>query len=398
MRRNRYQAILTNMQSILSVLSLFLIGTAAEYLLPDPPGKYNVTLTTGPLVDYARDDPYAKELTPRALMLSVFEPAQCETTNSAAYMPEKVAEYQQQFLEEIFNVTADLTPLFLGARLPVCPQHTVDCSVVESNPVLLFSPGYSLPRFYYNYIASAIASQGFTVILIDHPEDANILVYPDGRTIYSSVAKELCCPTPEEYSRAGDVRAADASFIIDQLGNATAMSQLLPQRGPRPFLTDRVAMLGHSLGGVASILAASRDSRVRGAINWAGTIFGSPNLSGTKQPVLFMTHDPIDPTWAQAWPQLEGPKLIAHISNTTHQTFTDVPTMLEAAGQSTKPFEELLGTIEPKKMIDILVEYTTAWMSGAFSGEKGEGFLPEGEPGKYPEVSYLKQGLRSNEE
>lgn len=381
------------MQSILSLLSFFLIGMTTGYLFPNPPGKHNVTLTIGPLIDYARDDPYAKKPTPRALMLSIFEPAQCDATNSATYMPVKVAEYQQQFLEEIFNLTANLTPLFVRAHLPVCATHSNECSSVNDSPVLLFSPGYSLPRFYYSYIASAIASQGFKVILIDHPEDANILVYPDGHKVYSSVAKELCCPTPEEYSRAGDVRAADASFVVDQLGNATAMSQLFPHRRLPSFSTDRIAMLGHSLGGVSSILAASRDPRIRAAINWAGTIFGSPDLSRTTQPVLFMTHDPIDPTWLEAWPQLHGPKLVAHIANTTHQTFTDVPTMLEAAGQSTKPFEDLLGTIEPKEMIEILVEYTAAWMNGAFAGAKGETLLPESEPGKFPQISFLKESL-----
>ncbi len=61
-----------DMQSILSLLLLFLANTTTGYLTPDPPGKYNVTLTTGPLIDYARNG--------RALMLSVFQPSTCAST------------------------------------------------------------------------------------------------------------------------------------------------------------------------------------------------------------------------------------------------------------------------------------------------------------------------------
>ncbi|KXT10670.1 hypothetical protein AC579_4787 [Pseudocercospora musae] len=49
----------------------------------------------------------------------------------------------------------------------------------------------------------------------------------------------------------------------------------MAQLGYRSFSTKRIAMFGHSLGGVASIIAAGKDSRIRAVINWDGTIFGS---------------------------------------------------------------------------------------------------------------------------
>ncbi|EFR01419.1 PAF acetylhydrolase [Nannizzia gypsea CBS 118893] len=368
------------MQSMLSILLFLLANTTAGYLAPNPPGKYNVTLTTGPLIDYSRNDPYAATPTPRALMLSVFQPARCASTMPVPDMPVKTAEYQGPFFQKTFNITANLTPLFLEARLPVCSDHPGSCSPLDDVPILLLSPAYSVPRLYYNVIASAIASEGFIVISIDHPRDANIIEYSDGYAVYNN-ASIPSNPTWDTYPR-----AADASFIIDQLSNATAMAELLPQRGPRPFPTDRVAMLGHSEGGGAAIVAAHQDPRIRGAINWDGTIFGSPPLSGLSQPVLFMGHDyDPDPTWLEAWPQLKGPKLLVHIANTTHQTFTDVPTLLQAAGQSTVPFGDLLGTIAPAKMMQILTTYTAAWMHGAFRGK-------EWVPGKFPEVSVTMEG------
>jgi dienelactone hydrolase len=375
------------MQSVFTILILLLANTTAGYLVPNPPGKHNVTLATGTLIDYTRNDPYAATPTPRKLMLSVFQPATCAFTVPVPYMPNKTADHQGPFLQEIFDISANFTPLFLEAHLPVCSDHPDSCSPLGDGPILLFSPAYSIPRLYYNVLASAIASEGFIVITIDHPEDANIIIYSDGHAVYNN-ASILRSPTWDEYPR-----AADASFVIDQLSNATAIAELLPQRGPRPFPTDRIAMLGHSLGGASAIVAASRDPRIRGAVNWDGTIFGSPSLSGLFQPVLFMTHDnTTDPTWLAAWPQLKGAKLVVHVANTTHETFSDVPTLLQAAGQSTALFADLLGTIAPAEMVRTLTAYTTAWMNGAFRGKEGGALLQGQEPDKFPEVSIMMKG------
>ncbi|KAK3375746.1 PAF acetylhydrolase [Lasiosphaeria ovina] len=372
------------MQSLRSVLGLCLATTTAGFLAPNPPGKYNVTLTTGTLIDYSRNDAYAVSPTPRALMLSVFQPATCASIVSVPYMPNKTAEYQGPFIQQTFNISDDLTPLFLEARLPVCSDHPGSCSPLENRPILLFSPGYSTPRLYYSVIASAIASEGFVVITIDHPEDANIIVYPDGHAVYNN-ASILDSPTWDNWDR-----AADASFIVDQLSNATAMAALLPGRGHREFATDRVAMLGHSAGGVAAILAASRDRRIRAAANWDGTIIGSPALPQISQPVLFFTHDPTtDASWLAAWPQLKGPKIVLRVANTTHQSFSDVPSLIVAAGLSTAPFADVVGAIEPAQMVRLLTAYTTAWMDGAFKGREGGPLLQGKEPGRFPEVSVL---------
>ena len=366
---------------MISILLLLFTNTTAGYLVPNPPGKYNVTLTTGPLIDYTRNDPFAATPTPRALMLSVFQPATCVSTVPVPDMDSRTAEYQGPFLQQTFSISANFTPLFLEAQLPVCSNS---CSSLDDGPILLFSTSYSIPRFYYNVLASALASEGFTVIAIDHPFDANILIYPDGHAVFNN-ASILSNSSWDEFPR-----AADASFVIDQLSNATAIASLLPQRGARTFPTDRIAMLGHSLGGASALVAASRDRRIRAAVNWDGTIFSSPDLSGLSQPVLFISHDPtIAPDWLAALQQLTGPKLVVHAANTTHETFSDMPTLLQAAGQNTAPFADLLGTIAPAEMVAILTAYTSAWMDGAFAGKEGGPLLDGLEPDRFPEVSIL---------
>ena len=375
------------MQPVSSILLLLLVNMSAGYLVPNPTGKFNVTLTTGPLIDYTRNDPFAPTPTPRALMLSVFQPAMCASSDPVPYMPNVTAEFQGQFLQELFNVSADFTSLFQEARLPVCSTDSGISSSQNDWPILLFSSSYSIPRLYYSAIASAIASEGFIVITIDHPEDANIIEYPDGHIVYGNAPNN---PTDEDFTRYLSPRVIDASFIIDQLSNATAIAELLPQRGPRAFCTDRVAMVRHSLGGATAVIAAGQDSRIRGAINWDGTLFGSLPPSGLLQPVLYMAEDNrADASWVAAFPQLKGPKLWVSVANTTHESFADVLTLIQAAGESTADLGGLLGTIEPTKLVRIMAEYTAAWMKGVFMGDFAGPLLQGQEQDAFPEVSIV---------
>jgi predicted dienelactone hydrolase len=374
------------MQSIRSVLIILLANTTAGFLLPNPSGKYNVTLTTGPLVDYNRSEP-----DPRALMLSIFQPTRCAATIPVPYMPNKTAEYQGPYLQQAYNISVNFAPLFMEARLPVCPNNPAECTPLEDSPILLFSPGFGGPRLYYSAVASALASEGFMVITIDHPGDANIITYPNGHAIYNNGSGSL--EDVDFLPHYAYPRAADASFVVDQLSNATAMGELLPQRGARKFQTDRVAMLGHSLGGSTAVLAASQDSRIRGAINFDGTIFGSLPAAKMSQPVLLVSSaGRADASWDAWWSQLDGPKLWLSVANTKHTSFIDFSVLIQAAGLDLAPFADLLGTVSPSHLIQLMVSYTTAWMNGAFAGKVGGALLEGKEPERFPEVSTVMQG------
>jgi hypothetical protein len=89
------------------------------------------------------------------------------------------------------------------------------------------------------------------------------------------------------------------------------------------------------------------------------------------------------------WPRLEGPKMLVYVQNTTHYTFSDMPTLLEAAGHSMEPLAELLGTIQPARMVGILAAYTTEWVDGVFKGKIGGPLLKGEEPGRFSEALTL---------
>lgn len=371
------------MWAILSTSLLLLASTTAAFLLPRPGGKYNVTLTTGTLADHTRNMTVDGQTKRRTLMLSVFQPATCDSIEPAQYMPNDVAEFQGPFLQEALNVPVNLTPLFEQARLPLCPDRLETCSTQENAPVLLFSGGYSIPRYYYNVLASDLASQGFTVITFDSPGDANIIVYPNGDVVYNNDTDQELATIEKQISPV----ARDYSFLVDQLGNATAMGELLPKRGARSLSPDYVAAMGHSLGGVAAVIAAGQDPRIHAAINWDGTFLRKPSPAGVSQPVLLMSHGFADSSWPTTWPLLKGPKLWVNVANTTHYTFSDVPTLLQSAGQDAEGLADLLGTIEPATMRKVLVDYSTTWMKDVFEGKLEWPLLGE----KFAEVVVVRR-------
>ncbi|PNP43474.1 hypothetical protein TGAMA5MH_04694 [Trichoderma gamsii] len=369
------------MQSKLSFRHLLLATVGAGYLLPNPPGSYNVTLTTGSITDYNRDA--------RALMLSVFQPMMCASTVPVIYMPNKTAEYEGPWIQETFNVSVDLTPLLLGASLPVCLGNLSSCSPLDDAPVLLLSPGYRGTRLFYSVLASAIASKGYTVITIDQPGETNAIVYPDGHAVYTNLSNTINIDDLTPYA---NTRAADASFIIDQLSNATAMAQFLPQNGRQQFPTDHIAMVGHSLGGAAAVLAAIQDSRIHSVINWDGPFLGAMPPSGLSQPILYVASDrEDDPRMLAVWPDLNGPKLWVKISGLTHEGMMDFPLLIQAAGQDIKAFEDVFGTVVSTEIVDIMMEYTAEWMNGSFTGEIGGSLLEGQDPDRFPEVLTLRR-------
>ncbi|KAF2012807.1 PAF acetylhydrolase family protein [Aaosphaeria arxii CBS 175.79] len=369
------------MQLTLPFLPLLLATMGAGYLLPNPPGRYNVTLRTGAIIDYDRES--------RALMLSVFQPVTCTSTVPVLYMPNETAKHEGSWIQKMFNISVDLTSLLAEARLQVCSDDNSSCSSLGNTPILLLSPGYRGSRLYYNIIASAIASEGYTVITIDHPGETNVIVYPDGHVAYS----DLPNPTNiDELTQYAYIRAADASFIIDQLSNATAMAQFLPQHGPRQFPTDRIAMTGHSLGGAAAVLAAGLDPRIHSVINWDGPFFGALPSSGISQPVLYVaTEREDDPRMLGVWPELNGPKLWIKVAGLLHEGMLDFSSLFQTSGQNTKAFETLLGTISPTQSTGIMSTYTTEWMNGCFVGEMGGSLLQGPDADRFPEVATLKK-------
>ena len=372
----------------LQVSTLFAIAASAAQL-PPPPGPFNISLAIQELVDYGRVDPFAPVPQPRSLMVSVFEPANCSETTVAPYMPPLTATFYAQNVSQ-YNIPKDA---FKNIQIPVCssyesyqglsnPDQLDEEALCETQdaPVILFSPGLGAIRFLYNAIAAAIASYGFTVVTIDHPYDGTIVEYPDGHAVYAVVTGDNQTQLLEDVQ----VRAQDASFVVDQLS-------LLTTRDAGATSKDKVFMAGHSLGGATTAAAMANDSRIIGGVDLDGELFGDVVNDGLSQPFMIFTHENItNPTWDEVWPRLRGFKRQLELLDSQHLTFCDAAEDLQTLGLTnlTNALVPVLGSLPGERAVDIVSAYISAFAEYAFDGVEDD--ILKGPTPRFPEVSFTR--------
>lgn len=143
-------------------------------------------------------------------MVSLWYPTRTTAGYSlASYMPAGAAKL---FVESV------LGPIGLADR--------VDLHAVRSNawhgapvavddrpwPVILFSPGGSLPRAMGTMLVEDMASHGFIVVTIDHTYETTVVEFPDGRLAVRTLPE-----TDGLVKRMIDARVQDARFVLNQL-------------------------------------------------------------------------------------------------------------------------------------------------------------------------------------
>lgn len=142
----------------------------------------------------------------------------------------------------------------------------------ETWPVVLFSPGLDTTRLLYSMLAQEIASQGFTVITLDHPFDTDIVEFPDGFIAYGG---NVNFSDINSIYHTLDIRMNDISFVLDTLGfqyDATQNASAL--------------IFGHSFGGAAAAAGMLNDTRLRGGVNLDRELFGGVINAGLGRPCI----------------------------------------------------------------------------------------------------------------
>lgn len=300
-------------------------GPSTALSLPMPTGPQPVGMTSRYLKDVSRPDPWVPEATARELMVTLWYPARPRGERRAQYM---TPEESKLFLERagVTGVPSDLlsttrTNAFSDAK-PVGRKHSL--------PLVVLSPGFIQNRATLTALAEDLASHGYVVVAIEHTYESVAASFPDGR-----VATCVACEVdhlPGFWEKLGASRAADVSFVLDELTGAHPK-----WNGARLIDPSRIAMAGHSAGGASSILAMLADSRVRAGIDMDGQIHVPIPDSGLSRPFLFLgqaVHSPGGPdnSWEQNWPHLTGWKRWLVVAGTVHASFTDLALLAEQVG------------------------------------------------------------------
>jgi pimeloyl-ACP methyl ester carboxylesterase len=387
--------------------SMLLLNTSLLYLalayavtainLPRPGGRFGTGTSRTMLVDHSRRDPFAAAAgitQDRRLMVSSFYPValheQCLDLVSP-YMPEATA----LFLDTEYKAFAAPNNSFTSLGLVSCKPRGRLNSIGKLFPTVLFSPGLSNSRLLYSAMAQSLASEGFDVITIDHPYDADIVEFGDGSTALSANIT-----SDEQILAALNVRVQDVSFVLDQLSLKITNRKLF---GGRPCAKEGLyTMVGHSLGGATAVTAALSDKRLIGAINLDGSFFGKLLNKGAATPLMILSHDgnnlTTDNSWSAAWNATqEVTKVALSIEGTAHGSYTDLPSIVDALNfpedmrRQLDPFIDTLpGTYIRSVVAGLVKQFTT------FVRCESKSPLPRLKDAKYSHVNVLEENTKQH--
>jgi dienelactone hydrolase len=366
MRRLPKAALATALVSAAALSLASPAGATERLTLPPPTGSHFVGSSDLHLVDESRQDPWVPT-GPRELMVSMFYPALFPVGPKRPYLT--VAE-AKVFLTE--SGLPDVAPERLAE---VRTTARVDAPALPGKRALVvLSPGFGKPRTTLTGLAEELASKGFLVALIGHNYESHGTAFPDGRVTE-------CAACGSDSTLLPPVRAADVSFILDQLTGPSS-----PWPGSWMIDRTRIGMAGHSIGGYSTPTAMVADKRIRAGADMDGRLWSPIPASGIDRPFLLLGREseytPAGPdtTWAENWPNLTGWKRWISVAQAGHASFTDVGVLGEQLGLSEPG---LLGGVRG-------MELTRAYVS-AFFGQNLRGRaqpLLDGPTPANPEVKF----------
>jgi dienelactone hydrolase len=357
------------------------IEPPAGAMLPPLPGPFDVATITRELVDEDRLDPLAPTEQPRSLIVQLWYPARVQRCEARApYMAEPVAA--------VYEANLGLAP---GALSSLPTRAALDAPARRSHqgwPVVLFSPGRGISRSLYTHVLEGLASAGFAVLAIDHPYDAVVVQFPDGR-----VVRGLPPPAPAEAEQSARtslaLRMADITFVLDRLPALDALAD-------DTLDLQRVGIFGHSLGGAAASLQTMRDARLAACANIDGTIFGGV-VEGrdVERPFLLVSSAghgiENDATWATYWQHLRGFRLHLQIQGSTHSTYTDLAPLAVILGVTehvpADQLARLIGTLDGARAAEVELAYLTAFFRQTLQEQPSR--LLDGPHPRFPEMLFL---------
>ncbi|MEV4802836.1 alpha/beta fold hydrolase [Nonomuraea sp. NPDC049421] len=286
-------------------------AAVSELKLPAPTGRRPVGTESLHLVDLGRRDPWNPGAEHRELMVTLWYPAKKAVGARAPYMTR--AESEAVLADYDVPDKSVLSRVVTHARLkaPVAKGRL---------PLVVMSPGFSFPRATLTSLAEDFAARGYLVAAVEHTYESVGTTFPDGRTTGC-----LACEQRPDGADVAAGRVKDVRFVLDEL---------LDGRWARRIDREKIAMVGHSMGGYAAAQTMLADRRIKAGVNLDGTFkVGKP----LKRPFMMIgtpSHAPGEGSgsWDEAWTHLKGPKRWITVAGTDHAAFVDYAVLRKPLG------------------------------------------------------------------
>lgn len=367
--------------------------------IPKPKGPSSVGTTVLHLTDTSRKETITDEPDDyRELMIQIWYPSQpTKTPKTFPYIPDqRVLQIMKD--EKYYGLDSNTIDEWKNLRT----NSVLDAPILNKKarfPLLLFSHGLGVSRLHYAMFAEELASFGFIVVTIDHPF-SGVTILPDGRPISISKDKRLKQWSPDVGAQIVEDFAKDALFILNQL---------LSGKFAKNIDSQRIGMLGHSIGGATALEVCRIDHRFKACANLDGAPFGVIRKEGVKKPSLIMRSNPVftDEGLAKSGKtraevdkffqelnapydlllpqQNDVPTYIVKIRGTGHLSFSDTPFFKNIASPFGAKF------IDGERSFLITSDYLRAFFDKYLNGKK-KSILDEADS-PYSEVTVRKYNI-----
>jgi dienelactone hydrolase len=340
--------------------------------VPQPTGPSYVGTRVMDLVDSTRDDPFPGDGTKRELLVRFWYPASVDQGCEPA-------EYTSPAVWSYFSRLAEFP-------LPeVSTNSCLDAPVAGgAHPIIVFTHGYTGTFTDYTFLFEDLASRGYVVASVDHTFEATAVEFPDGRLVKSVFGSHIAESTwqrdGQSLTRALSARSNDLKFVVDELARLNGEAS-----GPfaGKFDLTRVAIVGHSLGGLAALLSLKEEPRFKTAVLLDASVQDGW-ASVTKMPVLVlaMGREHWSDEECSLWRDLRGPRFAVNLKGAEHLTPSDAVWLAEGAIKT--------GPMGPEKTIEALRNYIAAFLDTNLRSKPFDPLLT-GPSSDYPDAAVTTQ-------
>lgn len=305
------------------ILIILAVSLFMQASLPAPNGPYAVGRTDALLVDPAREDMATAEAGDRReVPVQIWYPGVTGTGEAGDYFPglDRVRDGLRASGEvssfELLGLPSIRSAEHANAEIAGNPERF---------PLVVFSPGNGTNVEFYAALADELASCGYVVVGLNHSYDVAAVALAGGE-----VAVFHAGPDANRQSYVAErvaVRAEDILFVLRELEAMAAAGDPLMSR----LDFGRVAVLGHSLGGIAAAQACLANERIRACGNFDGLQQGGPFavvdlITGPAQPFLYLSKEEELPgPLMRLFEERVEPTYTVLIPEAEHDGFTDAP-------------------------------------------------------------------------